>query len=63
MIKNRKLQKLLIQRTPVDIKTYEGEVFRGRISWWGQYELGLDLDKNASLTVLRHAVWEVSPLI
>jgi hypothetical protein len=57
MIKNEKLQRYMNTGVPTVLKTYEGEVFRGRLSWWGQYEFGLDLGRGAEVTFFRHAVY------
>ncbi len=57
MIKNEKLQRLLMAKARVMIKTYEGDTFNGVLAWWGQYEFGLDVGDGVVVTFFRHAIY------
>ncbi|RME03511.1 MAG: hypothetical protein D6805_06105 [Planctomycetota bacterium] len=59
-IKDRLLFDYYLARKPVRFTTLEGDVLVGRIVWFNQYEIGLDLGERASVYLLRHALysWE-----
>jgi hypothetical protein len=48
-----------MNRAPLVLKTFDGDVFCGQLSWWGQYEMGLDLGNGVILTFFRHGVFLV----
>jgi hypothetical protein len=54
MVKNEKLQRYLMNRAPLVLKTFDGDVFCGQLSWWGQYEMGLDLGNGVI------SIWETA---
>ena len=46
--------------TPVQATTLEGEQLRGRVSWVGRWEFGLELARGgACVTVMRHALDDI----
>ncbi len=59
MVKNEKLQRFQMSKAPILVKTYEGDMFTGVLSWWGQYELGLDIGNGVVVTMFRHALYLV----
>jgi hypothetical protein len=56
---DRRLFGFLRAGRPVAVETLEGELLRGKITWLGRWEFGLEAKGGGHLTVFRHAIKQV----
>ncbi|MCB9744861.1 MAG: hypothetical protein H6741_04035 [Alphaproteobacteria bacterium] len=57
---NKRLFGYLNAETLISVTTLEGDQFKGKVTWIGRYEFGLMVKGNVEVTLLRHALVEVS---
>jgi sRNA-binding regulator protein Hfq len=55
-VKNKTLYPLMVERTPVVLTSYEGDVIRGFVDDFTKYEIIIKLHGTLTVTVLRHAI-------
>ena len=57
---DRRLFSYIDKKADVNVTMLDGEVFRGSIGWFSRYEFGLVLKGELEITVLRHALGDLS---
>lgn len=53
---NRKIGTWWDQKTPVRMKTAEGEIFSGEVAWFSQFEVALKTRAGVEVVLFRHAL-------
>jgi len=54
------LQARMKDSSPMRFHLFDGDVVKGVIKWWSQYEIGLAVSDGVALTLFRHAILGVS---
>jgi len=59
--KNLTLQQAIDDGTQVEVITLEGDVFRGKVRWFGRWEFEMIVKGDVKVTVFRHGVYRLTP--
>lgn len=58
----KRLFRYLDQELTVQATLLEGEILRGRVTWFSRYELGMEVKEGVEVTIFRHALHDLRSL-